>query len=55
MVMIKITNIVQIIPAGPNRECFALTELGQVYLLVYNNTECVKKYEWIEMPDLEDD
>ena len=39
--------IIQIIPAGCNRECFALTTFGNLYLLEYRHG-----FRWIKMPSI---
>ena len=50
-------TIVTIIPAGCNRECFALTEEDGIYLLEYEgfdeNLDWTGEYKWVKMPDLE--
>ena len=38
--------IKQIIPGGCNRECFALTDQGQLWLLKYSSGD---SFEWILM------
>lgn len=41
--------IKQIIPAGTNRECFALLEDGRLFLLWYHSND---EFEWVKMPEL---
>ena len=42
-------KIIRIVGAGCNRECFALTEDGRVFLLRYSSGD---NYKWLEMPSI---